>query len=307
MSVRSARLLASLAIIVASSGRARAGLIITPTFDATITSDANSATIEQTISAAIAIYSATFSNSGSVAINFFEMNSGLGSSETFIGDISYSQYRAALVAHSKSSDDATALAHLPSGPNNPVNGSSMVTLTTANLRALGFNASPPVGQPDSRVGLNTSIMNLTRASIDPSKYDLMAVVLHEIDEALGLGSGLNGPAGTVRAEDLFRYDGNGAISFTTNPNAEAFFSLDGTTHLAQFNQTGGNSDYGDWKTVGGPKVQDAFATPGAQPNLGVEITALDVIGYDVAIPEPATMLLLGAGLLTLGVMRRQAR
>jgi hypothetical protein len=306
MSLRTARLLASLAIIITSTGRAHAGLIITPAFETSIASDANFATIQQTINAALGIYSTTFSNSGPVSINFFEMNSGLGSSETFVGDISYSQYRAALVAHSKSSDDATALAHLPSGPNNPVNGSSMVTLTTANLRALGFNANPPAGQPDSRVGLNTSIMNLTRTSIDMSKYDLMAVVMHEIDEALGFGSGLNGPAGTVRAEDLFRYAGNGAISFTTDPSAEAFFSLDGTTHLAQFNQTGGTSDYGDWKTVGAPKVQDAFATPGAQPNLGVEITVLDVIGYDLAIPEPATMLLLGAGLLALGVMRRKA-
>jgi hypothetical protein len=33
-------------------------------------------------------------------------------------------------------------------------------------------------------------------------------------------------------------------------------------------------------------VQDAFGTPGATPNLGVERVALDVSGYDLAsVPE----------------------
>ncbi|HSY43008.1 MAG TPA: hypothetical protein VK811_03800, partial [Candidatus Acidoferrum sp.] len=35
-----------------------------------------------------------------------------------------------------------------------------------------------------------------------------------------------------------------------------------------------------------PEVQDAFATPGASPNLGVELRVLDVLGYHLVTAEP---------------------
>jgi len=47
------------------------------------------------------------------------------------------------------------------------------------------------------------------------------------------------------------------------------------------------------------QVQDAFATAGATPALNVEITALNVIGYQLAAPEPGTAALLGLALLGL--------
>jgi hypothetical protein len=301
------RFLSSLALGLVAFVPAYANISFNVTFDATITSDPNAATIQNTINQAIGVYVATFSDPITVSLKFQEMNSGLGQSSTFVGDVLYTQYRTQLAADATTSNDATALAHLPVGPNNPVNGSSLVTVTTANLRAIGFIANPPSGQPDSTISLNTSIMNLTRSSIDPNKYDLMAVVMHEIDEALGFGSSLNGlangapsPTGGVFPEDLFRYDQNGARSFDTNINTQAFFSIDGgTTRLVQFNQTAGG-DFSDWFSTGPhtPRVQDAFATPGATPNLGVELTGLDVIGYDPVstVPEPAP-----AGLLITGL------
>jgi len=86
--------------------------------------------------------------------------------------------------------------------------------------------------------------------------------------------------------------------------------------LAQFDNQNDGGDFGDWQSNPlppgvGPKVQDAFATPGAAPSLGVELTALDVIGYDfnapVATPEPGTLALLGTGLLALTILRRRRR
>src|SRR5262249_39962902 len=143
------------------------------------------------------------------------------------------------------------------------------------------------------------------------QFSLMATVEHEIDEVLGLGSGLPDFLATPFPEDLFRYDASGNRSYTTSSTARAFFSIDGTTDLAQFDNQNDGGDFGDWQghplpNGVSPKVQDAFATPGAHPTLGVEITALDVIGYtlttqSVVTPEPTSLTLLGFGAATLGL------
>lgn len=313
--------------IFGHSATAYGQLVITPTFDSTITSDPNAAKIESTINSAIAVYEADFLNPITVNITFQETMSGLGGSSTFFGSVTYPQYRAALAAAPTTTTKTTALANLPVQANNPVDNNPNVNITTANARALGFAGfSVPT---DSTISLNTSIMNLDRNSIDPSKYDLKAVASHEIDEALGFGSALNGipnnnpnPTGAVFPLDLFRYDQNGARSLSTGTGTQttgtrAFFSLDGTTQLAQFNQNS-TGDYSDWfSDVQGPgfvpKVQDAFATPGATPDLGVntELKGLDAIGYDFnggsPVPEPSAAALAVLGAVSLAVFRRSAR
>jgi hypothetical protein len=287
---------------------------IVPTFDSTITSDSNAATIMATINAAIAIYQATFSNPISVAIKFQE-GGGLGSSSTWIGSVSYSSYLTALGSHATSANDATALAHLPVGPNNPVNANSSVELTTANLRALGFTGNPGDSW-DGTITLNTSIMNLTRPPGDGSKYDLQAVVMHEIDEVLGIGSRLNNvaqggaaPSTPVFGMDLYRYvTGSTTRSYNTTLSTNASFSIDGgATDLVGFNQNAGG-DFSDWLSVpGSPKTQDAFGTAGAVPSYGVEITALDVLGYTLAAPEPSSFVLMSFALLGLAGLRRRVQ
>lgn len=272
-----------------------AGLIINPIYDSSITSDPNSATIQNTINAAIQQYEALFSDPITVTIQFSKMSSGLGQSLTYIGSVPYSDFLTALKADARTTNDSIALAHLPGGTVNPVNGDTDVMLTTANLRALGMDGDTG-GAPDSTISLNLSLMNLSRSSIDPNKYDLMAVAQHEIDEALTMGSSLNGlangdptPTGPVHIMDLFRYDQNHARSFNTTESAEAYFSIDGITNLVRFNQTEGG-DFQDWYSPGGqtPRVQDAVGTPGATPNLGVELIALDASGYNLvsAVPAP---------------------
>jgi len=293
--------------LVLAATPASANLVINPTFDSSITSDANAATIMNTINSAIGFYESTFTDNITVNITFQEMSSGLGASSTFIVRPSYSDYITHLTADATSAADATALSHLPIQANDPVTGHTGIVLSTANARAVGLSAATA---SDGTISLNTSICNLDRVSPSPSKYDLYAVACHEMDEVLGTGSWIDRSISSdaaIRAMDLFRYNGAGGRSFTDATTAQAFFSIDGTTDIVQFNQSG-SGDWGDWIHNSPPQVQDFSGTPGAIVNPGFsEITALDVIGYNgpVPVPEPASMAVLGLGAAAL--IRRRKR
>ncbi len=271
------------------------GLTILPVWDGTITSDPQATTIENTIRAAIAVYQSDFSDPMTVSITFEEMSGGLGESSWSYNTYSYSACREALVAAATTPDDSTALAHLPVQTDNPVNNNANVNVKTAQAWALGLNSGTS-GENVGTVLLQTGIMNLSDAQTDPGKYSLFSTACHEIDEVLATGSALdevyrgeNTATGPVFPEDLFRYDPLGNRSYTTNITATSYFSLDGTNDLAQFNQVG-SGDFGDWYSYYGgvvPQVQDAFAPPGASPNLGVELRVLDVLGYHLVTQEPA--------------------
>ena len=309
-----------LAVLLPLAGpfEARAGLVITPTFDPSIAGDANAAAIEATINRAIQVYETTFSDPIDVAIDFKEITTGLSRSNFFFYGISYTKYLNALRADATSADDATALALLPPDPKNPVTGGGFIAVETANLRAVGLTGYPSglAGGFDGVVSVNTMLTDVGSPGTT-GQYSLLAQTEHEIDEVLGLGSSLPNPANSLNdpmPEDLFRYDKNGNRTFSVAPpTGGAFFSIDGTTDLAQFSNNPSGGDYGDWQSnprpVGvGPQVQDAFATAGRRPTLGPnEITALDVIGYTI-VPEPPSIILSGmslASLLAYGRSRRQ--
>src|SRR5260370_12437906 len=115
-------------------------ILFNPVFDSTITNDPNAVTIKATINSALAVYSAKISNNITVELNFAEMTTGLGQSSTYFSNISYSSFMTALIAGASSdTTDTTALAHLPNGTINPVDGSTTISVTTANLPALGMN------------------------------------------------------------------------------------------------------------------------------------------------------------------------
>jgi hypothetical protein len=313
---------------LALAGPAQANLVITATFDSSITSDPNAAAIETTINSAINFYQTTFSNPINVTIDFQEMTTGLGQSNTTLYKETYQSFINDLTAsNSGDATDTTALAHLPTGAINPVTGSSTINGKTANLRALGYSGIPPIGGFDGTIGLNTHITNIGSPGTTGT-YSLLATIEHEIDEVLGLGSDLGNPGQTFfndpAPEDLFRYDGSGNRSYANNPNCgagngpAAYLSLDGTTKLAQFNNCANGGDYGDWASSplpGGalPQVQDAFATPAGNPSLTIgspEVAALDAIGYTLVtevrtLPEPTSLALAGLSLVGLAWSRRR--
>jgi hypothetical protein len=306
------RTIALAAILVAASSPLRANLTISPTFDSSITSDPNAVAIENSINDAISEYSQRFADPINVAITFQEVSTGLGSNSSSAYNASpYSALVQALNADSKTPNDAVAMASIPGGinspnpltSNNPVNGTPSFDIKTANARALGINLFPPGGAPDGIISLNTHLTDVGSPGT-AGLFSLRMVVDHEIDEVLGLGSSLPSvPANTIFPEDLFRYhivanpdnSVSSSRSFTSANTGDVYFSIDGLTKLAQFDNQNDQGDFGDWQsnplpldTL--PQVQDAFATTGSNPTLGPnELTALDVIGYDlIAVPESGT-------------------
>lgn len=303
------------ATLFAFSGHCRAGLIITPTFDSSITSDPNAAAIESVINSAISIYESDFSDPINVTIDFKEMSSGLGDSQWTYYTIPYQTFINDLTADATTANDAIALAHLPHGSTDPADGSTFISVKTANLRAIGITGDNSIlpGGYDGIISLNTNVTNVGSPGTT-GQYSLMATAEHEIDEVLGLGSGLQGSGNLTHPlpEDLFRYTQGPSGSLTyTKSGDNAYFSIDGgVTDLARFNQDS-SGDYGDWWSnngAGNPgpnpptQVQDAFAFPGTSPTLGVnELTALDVIGYNLVVPEPSTIALVFCGFAAIGI------
>jgi hypothetical protein len=263
------------------------GLTIVPTFAASIKHDSHATEIEAAIRAGINQIDSLFSNEITVPI-LFEEGSGLGTSLSGYGDITYSQWKAALAVNASDANQLLAVKSLPA--KNTLNGSDDVEINYANELALGLSDSYP--SSFATITLNTASCNLTRDSINPNKYDLQSVAMHEMDEVLGISSILseaanNGdpvPKDAINPEDFFRYSSapDGMLDFTTDADASVYFSIDGgNTDLAQFNQNI-NGDFNDWYSFNGgqvPQVQDAFATPGVIPYYNVEPVVLDALGY----------------------------
>ncbi len=305
-------------IAAASLAANAASLSFSPTYDFGTLDAGQQAQFQATIESALSYYSASFGApfATNVEILFKSDESvGLGQSSTLYDNVSYTNYRAALVMSNTSANDLTAQSFMTAGTNNPVNGTPTVTASLPLLRALGLGGTLGLGEIDSTISLKTSEMSLDRAgAVNPSKYDLYQVALHEINEVLGLTSALTGagsfpynpPGGNIGPIDLFRYSAAGVRSYTQDPNAVSYLSIDGgTTNLAGFNQDH-TGDFGDYDGAG-PMVQDAFSSPGFRLDNGLaETTSLDVVGYSV-IPEPSSTMLLAGAFILLGVRRRTAR
>jgi hypothetical protein len=320
----------ALAVAMLCSGtQARAGLTIIPTFDSSITSLPGAAAIEGAINAAINVLEADISNPITVKIDFQNMSGGLGQSTSGVYTLSYFDYYNALKAHMTTPDQLSALASLGPAPTsaaspNPVNGSNLMEIGAPQGRMLGFNTPGVVAGPgraifDTIIGLNTSITFPPNGQ--SGNYGLQAVANRQLDEALGigglgsfLGSGFNG----VGPLDLYRYSAKGVRSYSTIQTTlpYSYFSIDGgKTVLSYFNQTAG-ANYGDWLSNPIPngfpvQVQDAFGMPGTNPALGPnELTAIGSIGYQLTVPEPSTLTMLGTSVLFAsgyGLSRRKQR
>ena len=310
-------LVASIAAMLVVNCRttAHAQLTITPTFDNSYTSAQETA-----VNAAILqIESEVTTAHGPVTVRIdFQTTTNpqeLGSNIAALGTISLSQYESFLASNpNMSALQSSALATMPTGAISSLNNDTTVTLTAANLAAIGDTsaANAAISKFNSNndfngngiISLNTSILNASRTNITSTSYaDLETTALHEIDEQLGgIGGfattlGLSGSStpSTLGSSDFFRYTAPGVRSFTLNTSQDVYFSVDGgVTKLVSFNQHNGTTvtsgDYGDFlNSPNGPYyVQDASGTSYAQdpvaPNLSIiELTGYQVAGYNLLI------------------------
>ena len=318
-------------------GTAHAGLVITPTFDSSITSNPNAAAIETAINTSIGIYESLFTDPVNVGILFRYTTTFpedgvtplppdvLGTNFHTLWSFSYNTYINALKADGTTANDATARGNLPAAsafPNSPTN----LQFSSADGRAVGLN-TPPLSTVNGVPGVFDGVVTLNSnqpfqfdrtGGIAPTNFDAMRTIEHEIDEVLGLFSTLPGGvdfagAPAVSPEDLFRYSAPGTISFTNISSASSYFSIDGgVTNIVGLNQDPAG-DYGDW--VGSSTVALVQAAFVGHHQADISATspegiALDVIGYDPApVPEPSTLALVSAGTLLLAgcAWRRRTR
>jgi hypothetical protein len=173
-----------------------------------------------------------------------------------------------------------------------------------------------------QVWLNTPIMNLMRAGDQyPDRYDLQAAAEHELAEVLGIGGGGSSASDVLGDRlpfdlDLFRYNAPGSRvfhgSYPPSGNGIAYFSIDGgVTNIINFNGTYSDGDGGDWFPADGLEYVQNFNGTGVGPHSQVdlalpELTALDIVGWDLAVPEPSTAVLFCLGGLCMAA-RRPAR
>ena len=274
-----------------------AGLIINPTFDASITNNANAAAIQAMINNAVAVFQAQFSDPITVSILFryattapdgTPLSSGtLAQSGYEIYMIPWNNYIQALKADAKTANDATANASLPAGPL-----STNVIVSSANGRALGLTTPGHLDSTGNFTGTFDGIVTLNSAKAfqfarppGSNFFDAQRSTEHEMDEVLGMGSSIGGGS-NLQPQDLFSWSASGARNLTST--GSRYFSINsGTGNIVDFNQNPGG-DFGDWLSGSCPQatpyVQNAFGCAGqasdVTPNSPEGIN-LDVIGYDL--------------------------
>jgi hypothetical protein len=185
-----------------------------------------------------------------------------------------------------------------------------------------------------------------RSGIDSSsQYDFFSIAQHETDEVLGTASCLtfsvsgSPPAASAPTKDgctdtngsglaptdLYRYSSTGTHAWinasSDHANLGAYFSVNGgATSIATYNNGPNGGDYGDFtfqSSCASDLVQDYAALSDCSPDITTdagtpEIQLLNAVGFNLgsgALPEPASIGLMAAGLAALGVAgyRRRKR
>ena len=292
-----------------------AGVTFNPTFTSNFTSGFGVTGQNAWIAAANNLGS-HYSDNIHINITVDAQASGLGGSSTPILSFSYAALYNAILADQKSADDATTNGTGGSLGGNGTAGSAADPVvagahswwaTRAQAKAIGLigdDISPGI---DGTILFGTGVSYTFFGPIAPGTYDFQSVAAHEISEIMGR-IGLSGTTAITGSPayslvDALSFSGPGARVLGTGGNP--FFSMNaGGTLLKAFNTIAG-ADTRDW-AGGTPDSFDAFGTPGVTGLVTpVDFQIVDVIGYDLAVPEPGTGLMLATALALFGTLARR--
>jgi hypothetical protein len=286
--------------VMTATTSASSGLIIKATFDSSITTRANAAAIEATITRATSIYELLFANPITIQILFHyattapdgtPLTQGTASlSEYVVYVIPWSTFINALKADAKTGNDNLANASLPATALSP-----NIIPSSAGGRAVKLNTPPAMfangtvasgGPYDGIITLNSTAPYQFTRPTSSSNLDAQRAIEHEIDEVIGFGSRLGHSGSNLRPQDLFSWSSAGVRNLTSS--GTRYFSINrGTTNIVNFSQnlTG---DLGDWLSTACPQahpyVQNAFGCTGQSSDIAgtsPEGVNLDVIGYNL--------------------------
>jgi hypothetical protein len=295
---------AALALMLSTP--ASAGLVITFDYSsgtAAAQFGANFGNLQSAMNYAASVFSSTFSDNIHInlAVEGAAGTSILGQSSTSLFSFGYGAIRTAAINDAKSTDDATSVGAGGSVvAADPIVGAAHTWwVSKAEAKALGLVADDLTNDGTMTFGAGFTY------TFDPSNravsgaFDFIGVAMHEMSEVMGR-IGING--NTIGAFpnsysflDDFSYKGAGTKG--VDGGAGNFFSINnGTTLLKAFNNSGGGGDSRDWAS-GANDSFNAFSSSGVKNDFtAVDIREMDVLGYDLAVPEPGTILLIGSGL-----------
>jgi len=209
--------------------------------------------------------------------------STLGESSSSVLTVNdYATLRNAMVADSKTADDATSLGNGGSVPAaDPIAAPHVWQVTKAQAKALGIIADDMTEDGSFKFGGGHQYTYDPNNRAVAGKIDFIGTTLHEFTEIMSriASMGDNSPAEYLQM-DLFSYTSAGVRGL--GKGAGRFFSFNnGSALLKQFNDfTANQGDLQDWAD-GTNDAFNAFSSHGVLNDMSeVDLQVMDVIGYD---------------------------
>jgi len=290
---------------------AKAGPIFNVTYTLAVENDTHFTSIKSAVDYVSNEFATTYSDN--VTLNFTVDEGAVGLGQSLFSNAywrgSYTSLRTALVNDAKSADDATATATANLPTTDPYSaGATGWFATSAEAKALGLLSATGAASDGTYTFDNSVTYTYDPNNRGTGGYDFIGITEHEFSELMGRTNQLR-VTGFFGYDifDTMRFTGLGVRS-TTVPTSGVYFSFDnGVTNLKTYN-FGPPGDSQDWASgVATDPYNASTGSNQAHALNALDTRTLDVIGWDLAAPEPATFIPAAVALGLMGFLRRRRR